>query len=50
MKTWMLFVLLLCVGSVVSFGCQSTGKVETSVNPHSLEMTEVKVVVEFRSN
>lgn len=44
MKTWMLFfVMLFC-------GCQSTGKVETSVNPHSLEMTEVKVVVEFKTN
>lgn len=43
MKTWMLFLVLLCVG------CQSTGKVETSINPYQAEQMEVKVVVEFKS-
>lgn len=43
MRKWIFFLVLFV-------GCQSTGKLETSVNPTSLEMTEVRVVVEFKSN
>lgn len=42
-------ILVLFVVLILTCGCQSTGKLETSVTPYNVENMEVKVVVEFKS-
>lgn len=39
---WILLFLMFCVG------CQTTGKLETKVNPYHLENTEINIVVEIK--
>lgn len=42
MRQLLLFVILFC-------GCESTGKIETSMNPYEIERTsQIKVTVELR--
>jgi hypothetical protein len=48
-RKWIFLLIFVC-GTEFSIGCQSTGKVETSINPYQAEQMEVKVVVEFKSN